>query len=376
MRRQGEADADPATRLNSHSRFAIRGSPFAVGRVFPKTRVRRAPRYTDAPGRRPGDSSRSLSTETQDNRPREWVRVVLARVDTRPSSADRASRRCPARRRSPARRADRGRASRPRTPVATPSACSRARSSSPCRRARSAPTRPASTRTGASAASQRLASAGESLHVRIGKDHDRKLEAFGLVDRHQPHAVASLFENRRLGRLRGLGGARSSRRIRGTKCRPPLRIAAPARRRAARWRAPVRLPAEGRTRRARASRSAAPDRSATGRCCAADAAAASSWRAPPIGARCAWNRWRQAETDGRCQSHPRGVAEASLEQLLVADREQRPASVANTDISSSGHSIAASAARIVSISSRLWNVLPPTSRCGCRALRAPRRTRA
>jgi len=40
-----------------------------------------------------------------------------------------------------------------------------------------------------------------------------------------------------------------------------------------------------------------------------------------------------------------------------------PFSVANTDSSSSGHSMAASAARTVSTSSRPWNALPPTSRC-------------
>ena len=44
--------------------------------------------------------------------------------------------------------------------------------------------------------------------------------------------------------------------------------------------------------------------------------------------------------------------------------KSEPFSVAKTDSSSSGHSIAASAARMVSTSSRPWNALPPTSRCG------------
>jgi hypothetical protein len=39
------------------------------------------------------------------------------------------------------------------------------------------------------------------LRRHVGEDHDRKLEALGLVHRHQPHAVAALFENRRFGRL-------------------------------------------------------------------------------------------------------------------------------------------------------------------------------
>ena len=40
-----------------------------------------------------------------------------------------------------------------------------------------------------------------------------------------------------------------------------------------------------------------------------------------------------------------------------------PRSVANTDSSSSGHSMAASAERMASTSSRSWNVRPPTSTC-------------
>ena len=48
-----------------------------------------------------------------------------------------------------------------------------------------------------------------------------------------------------------------------------------------------------------------------------------------------------------------------------------PRSVANTDSSSSGHSMAVSAARSVSISSRSWKARPPTSRC-----RMPRASRA
>ena len=55
---------------------------------------------------------------------------------------------------------------------------------------------------------------------------------------------------------------------------------------------------------------------------------------------------------------------SAFEQLLVAKREQRSRNVANTSSPLSGDSMAARAARSVSISPRLWNDLPPTRRCG------------
>ena len=82
----------------------------------------------------------------------------------------------------------------------------------------------------------------------VRQDDDRELEAFRLVHRHQAHAVASLFENRRLRQPRRLDASRAaSRRNRGTTCRRQPRTGAPARRRAARWRAPVRRLAAARS---------------------------------------------------------------------------------------------------------------------------------
>ena len=68
---------------------------------------------------------------------------------------------------------------------------------------------------------------------------------------------------------------------------------------------------------------------------------------------------RDAEWDGTVRSDG-GIRAAASSSIAKSE----PFSVANTDSSSSGHSIAASAARIVSTSSRSWNALPPTSRCG------------
>ena len=79
----------------------------------------------------------------------------------------------------------------------------------------------------------------------VGEDHDRELEALGLVHRHQPDAVAALFEDRRLGRFAGRGGPQLVDEAAERDAAAPPRTGAPARRRAARWRAPARRPAGG-----------------------------------------------------------------------------------------------------------------------------------
>ena len=189
-----------------------------------------------------------------------------------------------------------------------------------------------------------------SLQVDVGEDDDRKLEALGLVHGHQPHAVAAFFEDRRLRRLARRPLRRAARRrSRGTRGRPPPRSGAPARRCAARWRAPAR-------RRARAEAGVGARRArAAGRSCrrpaggcAGGAARAAASSASRDGAQLVpAASVRHAGTDGRRADR---VVPASSASSPIAN--SGPRSVANTDSSSSGHSIAASAARIVSTSSR------------------------
>ena len=139
--------------------------------------------------------------------------------------------------------------------------------------------------------------------------------------------------------------------------RRPPRTGARAPRRAARWRAPARRRCAARSRRARAWRRAdpasfrRPDDGCAGGAAAAAARSASARSAPRcasvLGDRSA-TVGRHAERDGRRRS-----AVSTRAALRRRSRRARPRSVANTDSSSSGHSMAASAARSVSISSRL-----------------------
>ncbi len=111
------------------------------------------------------------------------------------------------------------------------------------------------------------------------------------------------------------------RRSRGTTCRRPARTGAPARRRAARWRAPARRPAAARSRRARACRRAARDRVGHR---PAVALPVQRGRAAPSASR---DRLRggRAASSGTRNGWKRAAEVAILEQLLVADREERPA---------------------------------------------------
>ena len=66
----------------------------------------------------------------------------------------------------------------------------------------------------------------------------------------------------------------------------------------------------------------------------------------------------------RRRAGTRGRARDTRAALPRQSRRTVRASVANTDSASPGHSIAVSAVRSASTSSRSWNALPPTSRCG------------
>ena len=46
---------------------------------------------------------------------------------------------------------------------------------------------------------------GSQLRRHVGKDHDREFQAFGFMDRHQPHAVAAFLEDRRFPGFAALG---------------------------------------------------------------------------------------------------------------------------------------------------------------------------
>ena len=112
-----------------------------------------------------------------------------------------------------------------------------------------------------------------------------------------------------------------------------------------------RRPGDSCGRGAAAAAAAARRRSAPGARSARRSAPAPAPELPPssCGIRNGWNVPNRCRNSSSCSS-----------SIAKSD----PLSVANTDSSSSGHSIAASAARIVSTSSRPWNALPPTSRCG------------
>ena len=60
----------------------------------------------------------------------------------------------------------------------------------------------------------------------IHQHHDRELEALGLVDGHQTHAVAAVLEDRRLGRLGPIGGLAKGRH-KSAKRQPPVGFVAP-----------------------------------------------------------------------------------------------------------------------------------------------------
>ena len=103
---------------------------------------------------------------------------------------------------------------------------------------------------------------------------------------------------------------------------PPPRTRARARPRAARWRAPARRRCAARSRRARASRRAAPGSSRRpGGSCGADAAAAGVRRLSAIGCEVR----RRGRASGIRNGWKTEEALLPLQQLLVADREQRAA---------------------------------------------------
>ena len=51
----------------------------------------------------------------------------------------------------------------------------------------------------------RLATDGLQSRRHVRKDHDRKLQPFGFMDRHQPHTVAAFLEDRRFPGFAALG---------------------------------------------------------------------------------------------------------------------------------------------------------------------------
>ena len=79
----------------------------------------------------------------------------------------------------------------------------------------------------------RLATDARSLRRHVGKDHDGEFQTFGLMDRHQPDAVAAFLEDRRFPGFAALGLlAQLVDEARETKCRLRLRSGAPDRLRA------------------------------------------------------------------------------------------------------------------------------------------------
>ena len=228
-----------------------------------------------------------------------------------------------------------------------------------------------------SGSSQRPASARESLHVRSARIDDRKLEPLGLVHRHQAHAVAALFEDRRLGRLRRSRRPRAARRrSRGTTCRRRPRTARASSATcstlasACSPRGAARSPTCARV--ALEQLAAIVSRRPAGSCAAG--AAAQQRRAPRRSAQMRElvepSASNAAGTRNGCRWHAKPWASTDRIDAVHSSSSSSPMaksgprSVANTDSSSSGHSIAASAARIASTSSRSWNALPPTSTCG------------
>ena len=203
------------------------------------------------------------------------------------------------------------------------------------------------------------------LARQIGEDDDGKLEALCLVDGHHPDAVAALFQNRGFGRLRVL------------RRHAQIVDEAPERQTTAGFVLPGEL----------------GDMEHVGQRLLAGAAqhetdvAAGDVEqilnrfgdgpvvAPPmqtlqdqqgVGDRAEVTqivavRITGARLTKRCRQ-PERVKDAEtllpLEQLFVTNRRNAPRNVANTDSSSSGHSIAARAERIASTSSRSWNVSP------------------
>ena len=166
------------------------------------------------------------------------------------------------------------------------------------------------------------------------------------------------------------------RRSPGTRCRRRAHTAAPVPPRAAGWQAPVHRRCAARSRRAPASPATSsfrtPDAPPHSRPAPPSANTLLRWRwsrlrscrarrsdaASRRPAACRARTPRECDADGRRRLNPFSVlrpkryAHSSRSSSLIA--KKGPRSVANTDSSSSGHSTAASAARIASISSRSW----------------------
>ena len=204
------------------------------------------------------------------------------------------------------------------------------------------------------------------LAGRVGQHDDRKLEPFRLVDGHQPHAVAAVLENRRLRRL-GPRGRLAQLVDEAAKRQPAVGLVAPGQLGDVQH-VGQRLLAPGRRTKptcARVAVSRSFKVSATGR------VVAPLMQIAQQAQRLAHRLQVRRHVPGTLERMEPSEVMAILEQSSSPIANSAPRSVANTDSSSSGHSTAASAARIVSTSSRSWNDLPPTSRCAM-----PRASRA